>query len=311
VPTDPGAALKVIIIRPATAGDAAGVAAVCAAALPFDPDAARLPAILGGPGHDLLVAEIGGAVAGVACATVRERARGPARGHVDLLAVAPRARGLGAGARLLRGAEDRLRARGAAEVRLGQGGPVYLWPGVDPRYTAMTCLADRAGYERCGEAVDMTVGLLAPPDADASGAEPGERRLADAGIAVRRAGPAEAGALARWLREGPWGATTWPSEAVLTLANDPPGCHVAVRGDAYVAFACHGVNRAAWFGPMGTLPSAQRHGIGAVLLGRCLADIRRAGHASAQIAWTGPVRFYARAVGARIDRVFWAYRKTL
>jgi GNAT superfamily N-acetyltransferase len=84
-----------------------------------------------------------------------------------------------------------------------------------------------------------------------------------------------------------------------------------VRGDAYVGFACHGVNRAAWFGPMGTLPSEQRHGIGAVLLGRCLADIRRAGHASAQIAWTGPVRFYARAVGARIDRVFWAYRKKL
>jgi mycothiol synthase len=250
VATGQETALKVIIIRPATADDAAGIAAVCAASLPFDPDAARLPAILGGPGHDLLVAESGGAVAGMACATVRERAHGPARGHVDLLAVAPRARGLGAGARLLRGAEDRLRALGAAEVRLGQGGPVYLWPGVDPRYTAMTCLADRAGYERCGEGINMTVDLLAPS------AEAGERRLADAGIAVRRAGPAEAGALARWLREGPWGAaTTWPSEAVLTLANDPPGCHVAVRGDAYVGFACHGVNRAAWFGPMGTLPS--------------------------------------------------------
>jgi GNAT superfamily N-acetyltransferase len=302
---------RVIAIRPATANDALGIATVCAASLPFDPDAARLPAILGGPGHDLLVAEIGGDVTAVACATLRERTSGPTRGHVDLLAVAPRARGYGTGARLLSAAEDWLRTRGAAEVRLGAGGPVYLWPGVDPRYTAMTCLADRAGYERLGEAVNMTVDLRDWPGAERPDAEAGERRLAGAGLTVRRAGPAEAGALGRWLREGPWGASTWPAEAVRALANDPPGCHVAMRGDAYVGFACHGVSREAWFGPMGTLPSEQRHGIGAVLLGRCLADIRRAGHASAQIAWTGPVRFYARAAGARIDRLFWTYRKTL
>ena len=95
-----------------------------------------------------------------------------------------------------------------------------------------------------------------------------------------------------------------------TLAHDPPGCHVAVRDGAYLAFACHGAIRPTWFGPMGTLPSQQRHGIGAVLLKRCLTDIAAGGHLSAQIAWTGPVRFYARAVGARIDRVFWVYDKS-
>jgi mycothiol synthase len=62
---------------------------------------------------------------------------------------------------------------------------------------------------------------------------------------------------------------------------------------------------------MGTLESERQHGIGTVLLKRCLADLRAAGHRSAQIAWTGPVHFYARAVDARIDRTFWPYQKSL
>jgi mycothiol synthase len=84
---------------------------------------------------------------------------------------------------------------------------------------------------------------------------------------------------------------------------------LAVRGDSYLGFACHGGNRSTWFGPMGTLESERQHGIGTVLLRRCLADIKAAGPVSAQIGWTGPIHFYARAVGARIDRVFWSYRK--
>jgi GNAT superfamily N-acetyltransferase len=60
---------------------------------------------------------------------------------------------------------------------------------------------------------------------------------------------------------------------------------------------------------MGTLDAERRRGIGAVLLKRCLADIREAGHDSAQIGWTGPVQFYQRTVGAKPDRVFWLYRK--
>jgi hypothetical protein len=62
---------------------------------------------------------------------------------------------------------------------------------------------------------------------------------------------------------------------------------------------------------MGTLDSERQHGVGTVLLRRCLADLRAAGHRSAQIGWTGPVHFYARAVGARIDRMFWPYKKAL
>jgi hypothetical protein len=48
-----------------------------------------------------------------------------------------------------------------------------------------------------------------------------------------------------------------------------------------------------------------------VLLRRCLADQRAFGVTRAEIGWVGPVPFYSRAVGARIERVFFLYRKQL
>jgi mycothiol synthase len=297
-----------VLIRPATRADAAGIRVLCEESLPLDPDAAELAAILrASPGAPVaLVAETAGRVTGIACGALRPHLAG-VRGHVDLLAVAPRARGVGTGARLLGAAEEALRSGGATEIWLGQGPPVWLWPGVDPRYTAMICLAERSGYRRCGEEVNMAVDLGAAP----LGTDADERRLAASGIIVRRAAPAEAGKIAAWLRQGPWGELSWPAEAKLAFARDPPGCHIAVRAGAYIAFACHGCNRRTWFGPMGTLDSERQHGVGTVLLRRCLADLRAAGHRSAQIGWTGPVHFYARAVGARIDRMFWSYKKAL
>ena len=297
-----------MVIRPAVLADAAGIRVLCEESLSLDPDAADLPRVLrASPGAQVaLVSEAAGTVTGIACGALRPHPGG-VRGHVDLLAVAPAARGAGTGTRLLAAVEEALRSGGATEISLGQGPPVWLWPGVDPRYTAMACLAERSGYRRCGEEVNMAVDLGAAP----LDTETGEHRLAAAGITVRRAAPAESGDLAAWLQQGPWGDLPWAAEAKLAFARDPPGCHVATRDGAYVAFACHGCNRRTWFGPMGTLESEQQHGVGTVLLRRCLADLRAAGHRSAQIGWTGPVHFYARAVGARIDRVFWSYSKAL
>jgi mycothiol synthase len=298
-----------VLIRPATVADRASIRAVCVESLSLDPDAAELTGILRAtPGPQLaLVSETAGKVTGIACGALRRAPGSGTRGHVDLLAVAPPARGAGTGARLLRAAEEELRSGGAAEIWLGQGPPVWLWPGVDPRYTAMICLAERSGYQRCGEAVNMAVDLGAAP----LGTDADERRLAEAGITVRRAAHDEAGSIAAWLRQGPWSDLSWPSEVELAFAHDPPGCHIAARGGTYLAFACQGCNRPTWFGPMGTLESERQYGIGTVLLRRCLADMRAAGHGSAQIGWTGPIHFYARAVGARIDRMFWYYQKAL
>jgi mycothiol synthase len=303
-----------VLIRQALPSDAAAARLVCTQALSFEPDAAILPEPMQNltrwpaevAGNRLgLTGQIDGAVAGITFGGIRKLSDGRTVGHVDLLAVAPKAQGHGLGRALLTEMEQQLAVRGATEIRLGYNAPVYLWPGIDPRYTAMTCLADRAGYQRFAEAVDLTADLASTPlDTSAD-----EHRLALAGIAVRRADPAEAADVADWLRRGPWSRSSWPLEAAAAMAGRPPSCHLASLGPEYIGFACYGVNRASWFGPMGTLSEYRRQGIGSVLLLRCLADIAAAGHPVAQISWAGPVRYYARTLGARIDRVYWAYRK--
>jgi mycothiol synthase len=295
-----------VIIRSLASADLARVQRICETELDLEPDAGDLPAILHqAPGGVGLVAATGTTVAGACLGSVARGRDGAVRGHVQLLVVARSAAGAGTGRRLLSSMENLLRGQGATAVFLSGSPPVYAWPGVDVRYTAMTCLAASAGYQRYRDAVDLAVDLsTADLGTDAAAA-----RLADAGIAVRRAAAPEAGPVAQWLRDGPWGESSWPDEAAATLTRTPGGCHVAVRGDQYVGFACHGANRRGWFGPMGTLAAERQHGVGSVLLKRCLADIRAGGLRTARIGWAGPVRFYARTAGARIERVYWLYRK--
>ena len=292
-----------------------GIQRICESELDIEPDAGELPGILMcGGGHLGLVAEDGGDVVGVCFGGLgRVAVEGPRQGHVELLAVSRDAQGRGTGRRLLSAMESLLREQGARIALLRGNPPVYVWPGVDARYTVMTCLAERAGYEKYHDAVDMAVSL---GGADlATG--PAEEGLAAAGIEVRRAGAAEAGRLVDWLRQGPWGASGWPDEvsSVLArssaLARELAGCHVACRGSEYVGFACHGSGRRGWFGPMGTDQAERQQGIGTILLRRCLADMAAAGLDTARIGWVGPVRFYARVLGARVERVYWLYRKAL
>jgi predicted N-acetyltransferase YhbS len=324
-----------MLIRSAGPEDTAAIQRICERELDLEPDAPALPGILArGAGRLGLVAEDGGDVVGVCSGSLGHLAvDGPRRGHVDLLAVSRAAQGRGTGRRLLSGMESALGEMGAAVVLLSGNPPVYAWPGVDARYTVMTCLAERAGYEKYGDAVDMAVSLRGT-DLDTG---PARERLAAEGIEVRRAKAAEAGPIVDWLRDGPWGASGWPDEVASALARPEPGrqpagwrssgrqpagwqpagqqhgrgCHIACRGSRYVGFACHGAGRRGWFGPMGTDAAERQHGIGTVLLRRCLADMRAAGLDTARIGWVGPVRFYARVLGARVERVYWLYRKVL
>lgn len=297
-----------MIIRSATAADLASIQRVCSDALDLEPDASDLPAILAGSDrHFAVVAESQGDIIGACYGSLGTGPRGRLSGHVDLLAVAPRASGHGAGLMLLAGIEELLAERGAADVVLAGNPPVYLWPGIDARYTAMTCLAAHAGFERYADAVDMVVDLQAA-DLDCA---PDTDRLAAAGLTVRRASSTESERLVDWLRAGPWGSSSWPDEAAATLARQPAGCHVACRGEGYVGFACHGSVRRGWFGPMGTIEPERRHGIGSLLLRYCLYDMKAAGLQVARIGWVGPVGFYTRSVGARVERVYWQYRKAL
>lgn len=216
-------------------------------------------------------------------------------GHIDLLAVHPAAQGKGHGRELLGAAEEWLRAQGVRQVRFMGHPPCYAWPGIDVRYTAAACLAERAGYERYDVAWNMTADLDTDLSIDADLV-----RLAQHGVSVHAGGHERVAAFAEreWNRFWAWEAA------------NATGLHYAERDGEILGFAAWGA-RPTWFGPMGTAKGAEGLGIGRVLLRRCLAEQRAAGQRSAQIGWVGPLRFYSRAVGARAERVFWLYRREL
>ncbi len=256
-----------------------------------------------------LLAESDGKPVGLALAALRPATAGTsATGHIDLIAVDPAAQSRGVGRALMTRAEELLAAAGAERLMLRGRPPYYAWPGIDIRYTRAICLAESSGYTRGPDGLNMSVDLrTAPLDTTQD-----EARLTAAGVRVRRLEPADEKAFLTWMRQ--WGGS-WDGEAARALAHEPPRGHVAVRegadGPRYVGFACHGVNRRSWFGPMGTESSERGLGVGTVLLRRCLADQRAAGLDEAEIGWTGPIHFYARGVDARLGRVFWTYSKDI
>ncbi|WP_214102887.1 GNAT family N-acetyltransferase [Acrocarpospora catenulata] len=219
-------------------------------------------------------------------------------GHVDLLAVDPRARRRGLGRALVGAAEEWLRAAGAEEVQFAGNPPCYAWPGIDVRYTPAHCLAESLGYEQFRTAWNMTAPLTGGLASAADLA-----RLAEEGVTVHAAPEGERTEVAEFIRKE-WN-DSWAWEA-----EHAGGCHYARRDGEILGFAAWGA-RPSWFGPMGTAEAARGLGVGRVLLRRCLADLAATGLRSAQIGWVGPVHFYSRAVGARVERVFWLYRRRL
>lgn len=288
-------------IREATDADAESIRAAAAAALHLDPEAAQLPAHLTSqpPSREwiCLVSADGAGVVFASTTEPSESERASSRiGYIDLLAVRPDAQGRGLGRALVGAAEQWHTSRGVAEVRLAGNPPCYCWPGIDVRYTPALCLADRLGYERYETAWNMTVDLSADLSVDTD-----LERLADVGVEVRSAPAEERPGLADFAQR------QWNEHWAWEVAH-ATGCHYATRDGQILGFAAWGA-RPGWFGPMGTAPAAQGLGIGRVLLRRCLADQRTAGQRRAEIGWVGPLRFYSRAVGARVERVFAGYRR--
>lgn len=247
----------------------------------------------------------GGALAGAVLGSVRESPEGRF-GGARLLAVAPELRRRGLGGRLLGELERRMAADGLVELRVGGVAPNYLWPGLDVRrHTSAYCLLLGRGYARSGEAVNMELDLAARDWAAELAAAP----LRD-GWAVRRAAPADRDSALAWVA-ATWGPG-WHYEAELAFAAAAPTIVLALRGGEVGGFACWDVS-GLWgtFGPTGAAEQLRGQGLGRALLLAALAEMRAQGYARAEIGWTGPIAFYARAADARMGRVCWFMTKPL
>ena len=206
-----------------------------------------------------------------------------------LLTVAPHARRLGHGRALVTAAEDWARAAGCGTLLPGPSAPFYLWPGVDVRWTPALALFESAGYRVVGADLNMScpTSFRADPPAGVGVDRVIEDADADAVLAFC------ADAFPHWVAELARGI----EHAACLVATD------TATGDV-AGFCCHSVNRAGWVGPMATDPNRRGQGVGAALLSAACRDLRAAGHADAEIAWVGPVGFYAKAAGATVSRVF-------
>jgi predicted N-acetyltransferase YhbS len=260
------------------------------------------PAVAGAALSGVPMSVTGGRVIGVVLGSVSHR--DPSIGHVDLIAVDPGERRRGVGRALMARIEGALAGLGAGDVVIAGNAPYYAWPGIDVRYTPAICAAMALGFEQDQPAWNMTADVR-----DLPSTEEAEQRLEDKGVTVRRAVLDDVQALADFVLTN--FGSGWAGEISDSVGRDRAGCHLAVgRDGAILGFAAYG-SRPNWFGPMGTAPVAQGLGIGSVLLLRCLADQRATGLDSVQIGWVGPLPFYSGVVGARVERVFFLYRKQL
>jgi mycothiol synthase len=262
------------------AGDLAGLAAL---ALPDEQlSGDELLACCWDPGDGVVLGTPDGS--GAAALAVRG-----STAVVLLLAVAPEAEGAGLGRSLLDAACARAWDAGAERVVLGGLAPYYLWPGVDVRFTRMLGLAESAGFRETGAALN-----LACPTAF--------RQAAPEGVTVRRA--LEPGDVATAVAFCDERFPQWVPE--LVRATEQGCCHVATDDATaeVLGFAAHSVNRAGWFGPTGVSPAARGRGVGGALLAACCRDLQIAEFRECEIAWIGPVAFYAKTAGASVSRVF-------
>ena len=208
---------------------------------------------------------------------------------IRLLAVAPHVRRLGHGRALVDAAEQWARDAGCRTMVPGPSAPFYLWPGVDVQWTPALTLFEAAGYRPQGAELNMscpTSFRVEPPD----------------GVVIERViEDVDAAAVAQFCAEA---FPHWRAEVERGIEH--AACLVArdVSSGEVAGFCCHSVNRSGWIGPMATDPRRQRGGVGAALLSAACRDLRAAGHADAEIAWVGPVGFYAKTAGATVSRVF-------
>ena len=92
----------------------------------------------------------------------------------------------------------------------------------------------------------------------------------------------------------------WVDQCGRTFHAAAPTSFIAVEGDAVSGFSCYDSTGRGVFGPMGTLESRRREGIGRALLVATLHAMKEDGYAYGIIGQVGPADFYSNAVGATL-----------
>jgi GNAT superfamily N-acetyltransferase len=221
-------------------------------------------------------------------------------GFVQLLVVHPARRRRGLGRALVEASERFAREAGATAMHAGGAAPVYLFTGIDSRWTDALCCFEALGYVRDGAELDLVCETLASAPRS-RGSEPAEIVVARA-ESDRDLAELAAWASARWpqwlveLRRGADAGTVM----IARESAGPPGAVGPIVGAA-----AHSVGRLGVIGPVAVDGDRQGSGVGSALMRAVLADLSAAGLPRAEIAWVSTVRFYARACGARVGRTSW------
>ena len=227
-------------------------------------------------------------------------------GVVSLFGTHPERRRQGIAKALFTDLENRLLARGVNQLLVEGNGPGYFWPGVELSRGPAICFLFKQGYETDRKTrVDMEVDLRQVHLDTAATAT----RLAAEGIVVRRAGDADIPATAAFALQT--FSRGWQIEVEETRRFSLPPLNIAIYREQVVGFAAYDVTGYGRFGPTGTRPDMRQRGIGGALLKMCLQQMFDRGDSTAEIAWAGPVAFYAKEVGARISRAYWCFHKNL
>jgi len=237
---------------------------------------------------------------------VLRKIRGDQFGYIKLMAVDSQYRRKGIAFRLYQHLETFLRNAGCNFLRIMDVPMNYFMPGIDPRYTAAVCFAEKSGFTRFAESCNMTVDLKISEWDTADE----ENQLRNDNIDIRRAKKEDREEILNFLKSE-W--ELWQYEVTMAMKT-APGCVFIARQNGKVkAFAAYNGNNigTGWFGPMGTHPDMRGKGIGRILLYRCLKDMKDAGLAESTIPWVAPVCFYAHYAHAQVTRTFWRYQKIL
>lgn len=142
--------------------------------------------------------------------------------------------------------------------------------------------------------MDMLVKLYALPDTSGL-----SLRLAEKGIAVRRAMAFEKEPVTAWVDQH-FGETApgWKSECDISFSRSPIACQIATHGSRLLGFACHDATAKNFFGPIGVAEGHRSSGLGRLLLLSTLESMREQGYAYAIIGYAGVPEFFEKTAGA-------------